>query len=29
MDFVMWENCSGGCEAAVTARVKIGWVRFR
>ena len=22
-------NCSGGCEAAVTARVRIGWVRFR
>ena len=22
-------NASGGCEAAVTARVKIGWVRFR
>ena len=22
-------NASGGCEVAVTARVKIGWVRFR
>ena len=22
-------NASGGCEAAATARVKIGWVRFR
>ena len=22
-------NASGGCEAAVTARVRIGWVRFR
>ena len=22
-------NASGGCEAAVTARVKIGWVKFR
>ena len=22
-------NASGGCEGAVTARVKIGWVRFR
>ena len=22
-------NASGGCEAAVTAKVKIGWVRFR
>ena len=22
-------NTSGGCEAAVTARVRIGWVRFR
>ena len=22
-------NSSGGCESAVTARVKIGWVRFR
>ena len=22
-------NASGGCQAAVTARVKIGWVRFR
>ena len=22
-------NASGGCEAAITARVKIGWVRFR
>ena len=22
-------NCSGGCEAAVTARVRIGWVRLR
>ena len=22
-------NVSGGCEAAVTARVRIGWVRFR
>ena len=22
-------NASGGCEAAVTARVLIGWVRFR
>ena len=22
-------NSSGGCKAAVTARVKIGWVRFR
>ena len=22
-------NASGGCEAAVTARVGIGWVRFR
>ena len=21
-------NASGGCEAAVTARVRIGWVRF-
>ena len=23
------QNASGGCEAAVTARVRIGWVRFR
>ena len=22
-------NASGGCEAAVTARLRIGWVRFR
>ena len=22
-------NASGGCEAAVTANVEIGWVRFR
>ena len=22
-------NASGGCETAVTARVRIGWVRFR
>ena len=22
-------NASGGCQAAVTARVRIGWVRFR
>ena len=22
-------NSSGGCESAVTARVRIGWVRFR
>ena len=22
-------NASGGCEAAVTTRVRIGWVRFR
>ena len=22
-------NCNDGCEAAVTARVKIGWVKFR
>ena len=22
-------NASGGCEAAVTARVRIGWIRFR
>ena len=22
-------NAIGGCEAAITARVKIGWVRFR
>ena len=22
-------NASGGCESAVTARVRIGWVRFR
>ena len=22
-------NASGNCEAAVTARVRIGWVRFR
>ena len=22
-------NSSGGCEAAVTTRVRIGWVRFR
>ena len=22
-------NSSGGCEAAVTARLRIGWVRFR
>ena len=22
-------NCSGGCEATVTARVRISWVRFR
>ena len=22
-------NCSGGCEATVKARVRIGWVRFR
>ena len=31
MDFVIWKtlNASGGCEAAVTARVRIGWVRFR
>ena len=32
MDFVIWEtrlNGSDGCEAAVTARVRIKWVRFR
>ena len=32
MDFVIWEtrlDASGGFEAAVTARVKIGWERFR
>ena len=32
MDFVIWEtrlNASGGREVAVTARVRIGWVRFR
>ena len=31
MGFVIWErlNASGGYEAAVTARVKIGWARFR
>ena len=23
------QNASGGCEAAVTARIRIGWVRFR
>ena len=22
-------NASGGCEAAVTARARIGWVKFR
>ena len=22
-------NANGGCQAAVTARVRIGWVRFR
>ena len=22
-------NASGGCEAAVTAKVRIGWIRFR
>ena len=22
-------NASGGCEAVVTARVRIGWVRFK
>ena len=22
-------NASGGCEVAVTARVRIGWVKFR
>ena len=22
-------NASGGCEAAVTARVRIGWVKFK
>ena len=22
-------NSSGGCESAVTARVRFGWVRFR
>ena len=22
-------NASGGCEAAVTARVRIGWIQFR
>ena len=22
-------NSSGGCEAAVTARVRVGWVKFR
>ena len=22
-------NASDGCEAAVTARIRIGWVRFR
>ena len=27
----LWDeqNSSGGCEAAVTARIRIGWVRFR
>ena len=32
MDFVIWGkklNSSGGCEAAVTARIRIGWERFR
>ena len=22
-------NASGGCEAAVTARTRIGWIKFR
>ena len=27
----LWErvNASGGCEAAVTARARIGWVKFK
>ena len=32
MDFVIWEtrlNASGGCEAAVAARVRINWIRVR
>ena len=30
MDFVIWEtDSSGGCKAAVTARAKIDWERFR
>ena len=32
MYFVTWEtrlNFSNDCKAAVTARVRIGWVRFR
>ena len=32
MDFNIWEtylNSSDGCEAAVTQRVRIGWVKFR
>ena len=31
MDFVIWGKrlkSSGGCDAAVTARVKIGWISF-
>ena len=31
MDFAIRErlNFNGGCKAAVTTRVRIGWVRFR
>ena len=30
MDFVMWmtDNPSGGCEVAVTASIRIGWLRL-
>ena len=24
-----WVNAGGGCEAAVTARARTGWVKFR
>ena len=32
MDFVIWKtrrNSSGSCEAAITARVRIGWERLK
>ena len=25
----VWLNTSGGCETAVTSRVRIGWMKFR